>query len=55
MQRSHSALLGFLSRSCQHILGMAVLEKGWKCKMLLDYVAVKELMLLLKHLRSLNG
>jgi hypothetical protein len=55
MRRSHSALLGVLSRSCQHILGMAVLEKGWKCKMLLDYDAVKELMLLFKQLRSLNG
>ena len=55
MRRSHGALLGVLSRSCQHILGLAVLERGWKCKVLLDYDAVKELMLLLKQLRSLNG
>jgi hypothetical protein len=50
MRRSHGALLGVLSRSCQHILGKAVLEKGWKCKELLDYNAVKELMLLSKQL-----
>ena len=55
MRRSHGPLMGVLSRSCQHTMGLAVLEKGWKCKLQLDYDSVKELMLLKKVLRSLNG
>ncbi len=52
MRRSHGPLMGVLSRSCQHTMGLAVLEKGWKCKLLLNYNSVKELMLLKKVLRS---
>jgi hypothetical protein len=55
MRRSHGPLMGVLSRSCQHTMGLAVLETGWKCKLLLNYNSVKELMLLKKVLRSLNG
>ncbi len=36
-------------------MGLAVLEKGWKCKLLLNYDSMKELKLLKKVLRSLNG
>ena len=50
MRRSHGPLMGVLSRSCQHTMGLAVLEKGWRCKLQLDYDSVKELMLLKKVL-----
>jgi hypothetical protein len=55
MRRSHGAVLGVLTRSCQHLLGEAVNVQGWQCDLLLTYEAVRELSLLQKLLRSLNG
>jgi hypothetical protein len=30
MRRSHGPVLGVLSRSCQHLLGLNVIERGWQ-------------------------
>lgn len=55
MRRSHGQAVGVLTRTCQHILGSAVLEKGWRCNVVLLYEAVRELKLLAFILRGLNG
>jgi hypothetical protein len=55
MRRSHGQLVGVLTRTCQHLLGVAVNSYGWKCKLYLSYEAVRELVLLAKKLRGLNG
>ncbi len=55
MRRSHGQLVGVLTRTCQHLLGVAVNSHGWKCKLYLSYEAVRELVLLAKKLRGLNG
>jgi hypothetical protein len=55
MRRSHGQLVGVLTRTCQHLLGVAMNSHGWKCKLYLSYEAVRELVLLAKKLRGLNG
>ncbi len=55
MRRSHGTVLGVLTRTCQHLLGVAVNRYGWQCRLTLDYEAVRELQLLASKIRSLNG
>jgi hypothetical protein len=55
MRRSHGTVLGVLTRTCQHLLGVAVNRHGWQCRLTQDYEAVKELRLLASKIRSLNG
>jgi hypothetical protein len=55
MRRSHGPVLGVLSRSCQHLLGLNVIERGWHATVQLTYDAVRELMLLADRLVELNG
>ncbi len=55
MRRSRGQLVGVLTRTCRHLLGVAVNSYGWKCKLYLSYKAVRELVLLAKKLRGLNG
>jgi Reverse transcriptase (RNA-dependent DNA polymerase) len=55
MRRSHGATIAVMSRSCQHLLGEAVLEKGWQTQVTFTYEAVRELQYLLDNLARLNG
>jgi hypothetical protein len=55
MRRSHGSLPGVLTRTCQHLLGVAVNTYGWRSRLLLTYEAVRELLLLKERLRGLNG
>jgi hypothetical protein len=55
MRRSHGQLVEVLTRTCQHLLGVAVNSYGWKCRLYLSYEAVRELVLLAKKLQGLNG
>ena len=55
MRRSHGQALGVLTRTCQHLLGVAVNLHGWQSRVQLDYDAVRELTLLASKLRELNG
>jgi len=55
MRRSHGQLTGILSRTCQHLMGVAVESQGWHSQVLLSYEAVRELSLLADRLRGLNG
>ncbi len=54
MRRSHGPVLGVLSRTCQHLLGMRVESDGWQCKVQLTFEAVRELSLLLEKLAALT-
>ncbi len=40
MRRSHGSLPGVLTRTCHHLLGVAVNMYGWKSRLLLTYEAV---------------
>ncbi len=55
MRRSHGTVLGVLTRTCQHLLGVAVNRYGWQCRLTLDYEAAQELQLLASKIWSLNG
>ncbi len=55
MRRSHGPTLGVLSRTCQHLLGINVLERGWQSTVQLMYEAVRELSFLADRLVELNG
>jgi len=55
MRRSHGAVLGVMSRTCNHLMGEAVLEEGWQSRVLLTYEAVRELQYLADNIRRLNG
>jgi hypothetical protein len=47
--------MGVMSRTCHHLLGLAVLKEGWQSKVQLTYEAVRELQYLLENLEKLNG
>ena len=55
MRRSHGHIVSIMTRSCQHLMGKAVLEEGWNTSLLLNYEAVRELQYLLEKLEELNG
>jgi hypothetical protein len=55
MGRSHGPTLGVLSRTCQHLLGVNVLDRGWQSTVQLTFEAVRELSFLADRLVELNG
>jgi hypothetical protein len=55
MRRLQGPTLGVLSRTCQHLLGINVLERGWQSTVQLTYEAVRELSFLADRLVELNG
>jgi hypothetical protein len=55
MRRSHGQVLGVLSRTCQHLLGVKVNSDGWHSEVQLTYEAVRELNMLEDRIESLNG
>jgi hypothetical protein len=55
MRRSQGPTLGDLSRTCQHLLGINVLERGWQTTVQLTYEAVRELSFLEDRLVMLSG
>jgi hypothetical protein len=55
MMRSHGAVLGVMSRTCNHLMGEAVLQESCLSKMLLTYEAVRELQYLTDNMGRLNG
>jgi hypothetical protein len=55
MRRLHGPTLGVLSRTCQHLLGINVLERGWQSTVQLTYETVRELSFLADRLVELNG
>ncbi len=55
MRRPHGQVLGVLSRTCQHLLGVKVNSDGWHLEVQLTYEAVRELKMLEDRIESLNG
>ena len=55
MRRSHGAVVGIMSRTCQHLLGVQVIAEGWQTSVQLTYEAVRELTFLQSKLEQLNG
>jgi hypothetical protein len=53
--RSHGAIVRVLSRATQHVLGVAVTERGWLCAVALTEDCIAELQMLKDILYSFNG
>ena len=55
MKRSHGDIVGVMSRSCQHAVGKAVVERGWSTRVRATGDCLSELLFLQVHLSKFHG